>query len=173
MKKQNRMRYYIIIAFIIFISIILFFFTSYENKKEVEYSTDFILTDVDGQSFKLSDFQGKVIILDFMATWCRPCRMEMHELIEVWQKYEGEIVIISIDVDPTESDEDIRNFYLDFNDATWIWAKNASDLVQFHQVSAIPTLVIIDQEGKITFKHTGLMSSSLLIEEIEKLINQV
>ncbi|MCW4033552.1 MAG: TlpA family protein disulfide reductase [Candidatus Bathyarchaeota archaeon] len=162
--------YYIIIVIVLFIALMLFFFITSETGVEDQYAKDFTLKNIDGQSFNLSDYQGKVLVLDFMATWCKPCRIQMKELVEVWQEYEGEIVIISVAIDPTETDEELKAFFQEFEGATWILAKDAPELTQFHEVVVIPTLVIIDQNGNIVLKHPGVIDSSTLIEEIEKLI---
>jgi thiol-disulfide isomerase/thioredoxin len=169
-KKKNR-KYYLIPIFIVFVLALMFFFTTSDNANDDgQYPDDFTLTYMNGQTFKLSDFQGKVVILDFMATWCKPCRLQINELIEVWQKYGDQIVIISVAIDPMETDEELNTFFEEFKDATWIHAKNASELTQYHEVAAIPTMVIIDQKGNIVFRHVGVTSASELIKEIEKVI---
>ncbi len=80
------------------------------------------------------------------------------------------MVIISIDVDPRESDEDLRAFSKDFPDATWIWALDSDNLAQTYQITAIPTLVVIDKDGKKVSRHIGLSEPSELISEIDELI---
>ncbi|MCW4032955.1 MAG: TlpA family protein disulfide reductase [Candidatus Bathyarchaeota archaeon] len=169
-KKKNR-KYYLIPIFVVFILALMFFFITSDNTNDDEqYTDDFFLTDMNGQTFKLSDFQGKVVVLDFMATWCKPCRNQMNELIEVWQKYGDQIVIISVAIDPMETDEELSSFFEEYKDATWIHAKDAPELTQYHEVVAIPTLVISDQNGNIVFRHVGVTSASELINEIEKVI---
>jgi thiol-disulfide isomerase/thioredoxin len=71
---------------------------------------DFSLTDLKEDTFRLSDFRGKVVVLDFMATWCGPCRLQMPHFNVVRERYDREIVLISIDVDPRESTEVLRSF---------------------------------------------------------------
>jgi len=169
-KKKNR-KYYLIPIFIaLILALMVFFITSDKTNDEEQYTDDFTLTDMNSQTFKLSDFQDKVVVLDFMATWCKPCRIQMNELIEVWQKYGDQIVIISVAIDPMETDEELNSFFEEYEDATWIHAKDAPKLTQYHKVVAIPTLVIIDQNGNIIFRHVGVTSASELINEIEKAI---
>jgi len=169
-KKKNR-KYYLIPIFVVFILALMYFFITSDNTNDDEqYTDDFTLTDMNGQTFKLSDFQGKVVVLDFMATWCKPCRIQINELIEVWQEYGDQIVIISVAIDPMETDEELISFFEEYEDATWIHAKDAAELTQYHEVAAIPTMVIIDQNGNIVFRHVGVTSASELINEIEKVI---
>jgi thiol-disulfide isomerase/thioredoxin len=133
-------------------------------------ATDFSLTSLDGNPFKLSDYRGSVVVIDFMATWCGPCRMEMPHYGTIWEKYGETIVIMSIDIDPNESEQTLRNFSQDFLYATWIWARDTFNLGQPYQVTAIPTTVIIDQDGYIRFTHIGVTSAATFIQEIDQLL---
>lgn len=78
--------------------------------------------------------------------------------------------MMSINVDPFESEETLRNFANEFPYATWIWAKDSANLLQRYHVTAIPLTVIIDQEGYIRFTHPGISSASILSHEIELLL---
>ncbi|MFQ6080713.1 MAG: TlpA family protein disulfide reductase [Candidatus Bathyarchaeia archaeon] len=133
---------------------------------------DFSLTDLDGATFRLSDFRGKVVVIDFMATWCGPCRAEMPHYGTIWEKYGDKIVLMSIDVDPRESAEVLRAFADEFPYATWIWARDTANLGQVYQVTAIPKTVIIDQDGYIRFTHVGVTDASTFIQEIDQLLGQ-
>ncbi len=127
---------------------------------------DFTLYDIDNHAFNLSEFRGKVVILDFMATWCVPCNYMMKNLKEISDKY-PDIVIISIDVDSTESVEQLRNFKEKYN-ASWIFAIDTAGVGKKYSVTGIPKTVIINPEGEISFAHVGKISISKLSAEIEK-----
>lgn len=135
---------------------------------------DFSLIDLDGNSFSLSDFRGKVVILDFMATWCGSCRQELSHLKDVWENetYKGKLVLVTIDVDLTESAETLRAFRQDFSYATWIWATDTDEeqVAQSYEVGTIPKIVIIDQKGHIRFTYTGETSALTLTQEINQLL---
>lgn len=132
---------------------------------------DFQLIDLDGNAFKLSDFRGKIVILDFMATWCGPCKQQIPYLIEVWQKYGNHVMIISISIDPVRDDEGVLREFADrFPNATWIWARDTANVSITYKVSAIPKIIVIDGSGNIKFEHLGVTHSSTLIQEIEKLL---
>ena len=134
---------------------------------------DFSLTDVEGNSFRLSDFRGKVVVLDFMATWCGGCRAEIPHLGDIWEKedYRDSLVLVSIDIDPGESVETLRSFAQDFQYATWIWARDTVNLAQAYEVVYIPKIVIIDMDGYVRFTHDGLTGASVLISEIDELLS--
>jgi thiol-disulfide isomerase/thioredoxin len=135
---------------------------------------DFALTDLDGNAFRLSDFKDKVVVLDFMATWCGPCKQQIPHLRAIWEKYRDRVVIISIDVDLSESEDVLRSYRHNYPYATWIWAKDIAEqrVAVVYGVRAIPTIVVIDQEGYIRFLHVGLTDSSTLAREIDELLGR-
>jgi thiol-disulfide isomerase/thioredoxin len=132
-------------------------------------ATDFSLIDLDRNPFKLSDFRGRVVVIDFMATWCGPCRMAMPNYGTIWEEYGETIVILSIDIDPNESEQTLRSFSQEFPYATWIWARDTFNLAQLYQIATIPKTVIINQEGYIRFTHIGIISAATFIQEIDQL----
>lgn len=143
----------------------------YVTQSNPVVAPDFPLTDLDGKTFSLTDFRGQIVILDFMATWCGPCRMQMPYNKLVWKEFSDKIILISIDIDVTEPEETLKTFAQEYPYATWIWARDTAKLSEVYKVASIPTTVIIDQEGYIRFIHVGVTSSSTLIQEIEELMN--
>ncbi len=131
---------------------------------------DFSLVDLEGNNFSLNHFRGKIIIIDFMAIWCGPCKDQIPHLGVVWEQYQDDIIIISIDVDPNETPEMLADFASNFPYATWIWATDSAHIGYDYEIYSIPTMIIVDQEGYISVKHVGKTSSPQLIEEIEKLL---
>ncbi len=113
------------------------------------------LQNVEGKAVKSSDFAGKVVILDFWATWCGPCRMEIPGFIELQRKYadKGLVVIgVSLDRDGTAALKPFMaktgiNYPIVLGDETIVSA--------FGGVEAIPTTFIIDRKGQIVRKHVG------------------
>ena len=118
----------------------------------------------------MSDYKGRVVVIDFMATWCGPCRVEMPHYGTIWEKYGETIVILSIDIDPNETEQTLRSFSQEYPYATWIWAIDTFNLGQPYQVTAIPTTVIIDQDGYIRFTHIGVTPAATFIQEIDQLL---
>ncbi len=133
---------------------------------------NFSLRDLDGRPFQLKDFRGKVVLLDFMATWCGPCRASMPGLKVLWEEYGGRIVLISISVDPVYDTEDRLRSWVRGGGATWIHARDTMDppLAQIYGVTGIPTYVIIDKDGCVRYRHVGLTSEGVIRGEIEALL---
>jgi len=134
-------------------------------------ATDFSLTDLDGKNFKLIDLRGKVVILNFMATWCGACISQMPHYGTVHERYGDAITLITIDIDPRGSEETLRNFSKKFPYATWIWAKDTADLGVLYEVEFIPKTILIDQDGYIRFEHIGVTNPSTFITELEELLS--
>ena len=134
-----------------------------------EKSIDFNLNDIDNESFILSDYKDKVVIINFMATWCLPCQEEMSDLVAVYEKYDNEIAMISIDMDTTESEKNLLEFKQKYN-AEWIFAldTNEKDITKDYKVGGIPMTFIIDTKGYISYKHLGPVEKNEMIREIEK-----
>jgi len=110
---------------------------------------DFSLYDVEGKGIKLSDFQGKVVMLNFWATWCGPCKAEVPSMEALYQDYKDKgFVILAVNVG--DSKNKVEKFVAE-NSLTFPilldWSKNVSR--QF-QVNGLPTTFIIDKNGIIT-----------------------
>ena len=133
---------------------------------------DFELTDTEGVKFSLSGHRGEVVLLDFMATWCGPCVTEMDHLKEVNANYYGRGVrVISIDVDDTETSQELGDFKT-AHGCSWRFAAKGGAVGNSYGASSIPLLYIIDEQGVITFKNTGLTDYSILSSELDKLVGE-
>jgi len=116
---------------------------------------DFALSALNGDVVRLSKFQGKVILLNFWATWCPPCRLEMPTMEQVYQEYRRrgfQIVAVSIDVGSKEEvGEFMKELGLSFP-ALHDPRMRVSDL---YRVISLPTSFLIDRQGRIRFKEIG------------------
>jgi len=131
---------------------------------------DFTLTDIDGNTFTLKDFLGEVVIVDFFATWCQPCLEEIPALRDVKDRFPQGIAIISISVDPvTDTVANLQTFRNNYN-ATWIVTRDTAGVYEVYNVTAIPTIYIIDNAGYITFRHVGMTETSVLMSQLTPLV---
>ncbi|MFC2094303.1 TlpA family protein disulfide reductase [Bacteroidota bacterium] len=132
---------------------------------------DFTLYTLDGDEVKLSDYLGKVVILDFWATWCPPCRKAIPDLISIQNEYKDELVVIGISFDQPATQNDLVPFIESYGINYPVVLGNIEVSDAYGNIQAIPTSFIIDQEGKIINKHVGLVPKSTLVEEINLLLN--
>jgi thiol-disulfide isomerase/thioredoxin len=114
----------------------------------------FTLKDLQGESISLSDFRGKVIILDFWASWCPPCRYSMPHLNEIGQRYQDEgLVVVAVSLDPNMAD--ISTFLEEngYSDIVVLWeSPTAAQAVKTrYGVSGIPHTFVIDRQGIIRY----------------------
>lgn len=142
------------------------------------YVQDFTAIDMEGNTVKLSDFKGKIILLDFWASWCVPCHQQnQKEFSELYEKYKNQnFVIISYSLDVKTAKEDWRKASLN-DKISWI---NISNLKGFddplskqYSISSVPNSFLINQNGKIVNSFIGYNSENSTIEsEIDKLIDK-
>ena len=135
---------------------------------------DFTLADLDGGVFRLSDHRGSVVLIDFMATWCGPCRASMPGLKALHEELGDRVVLISISVDPTHDTEPLLKDWKEGYEAGWIHARDLADppVSQLYKVRGVPTLVFVGKQGKIRYTHVGLTSEETLREELLTLLGE-
>lgn len=153
------------------IAIVAYFSGGIGNGGEIGGNApDFALTDTDGNTFSLSNFGDKVVVLDLMATGCGPCVYEMSHLKEVQQHYGDNVIILSISVTwGGDTNQALAAFKQD-QGCTWRFAIDTDDITTKYNALAIPKLVLIDKNGDIRFTNEGVTSSSTLIEKIDELL---
>jgi len=144
----------------------------YLSQTQIVQGADFSLTTVSGENYSLNSSRGKVVLINFMATSCPICRSEMPELRKVWDAYGGSVVMISISVDPFSDTDDILRSYARSFGANWIWARDVVGATADYRVSGTPTTVIVDQGGQVRYRYVGYTDATILLKDIEGLVNR-
>jgi thiol-disulfide isomerase/thioredoxin len=131
----------------------------------------FTLPKVGGGSISLDNYKGKVVVLDFMATWCGPCVTELAHLKDIDQGYGDDVVILSIDVDAQEDDPVLLPFIAQHS-ITWPVLRDTAGISQAsgYSASSIPTLVIINKDGYIQQRFVGVTQASALESVIDSIL---
>jgi len=130
---------------------------------------DFNLTALDGKAVTVAGSKGKVILLNFWATWCGPCRAEIPDLIELQNKYKDRLQILGLVVDDDDQDA-IKEFTEKFG-INYPVALATNDIrMQYGGIVALPTSFVLDAEGRIVQKHEGLRDPVLYETEIRALL---
>jgi cytochrome c biogenesis protein CcmG/thiol:disulfide interchange protein DsbE len=121
----------------------------------------FTVTLFDGKQLSLADLRGKVVFLNFWASWCPPCRAEARDLEAAWKRYKDQnVVFLGIDIQDTE--KAALAFLKEF-EITYPNGRDASGKVSIdYGVWGIPETFFIDPEGRITYKHVGDLGSTII-----------
>ena len=130
---------------------------------------DLTLKDVQGKPFALSDYKGKVVVLDFWATWCPPCRKEIPGFIELYNRYRSRgLAVIGVSMD--ESTSDIKRFAKHFKvNYPILLGAGRDDLERAFGSLPLPTAFVIGRDGRICAKHDGLTPKEQFEREIGSL----
>jgi thiol-disulfide isomerase/thioredoxin len=129
---------------------------------------DFKLKDFSGKELSLADSRGKVILLNFWATWCGPCRAEIPTLIKLQERYKDQLQIIGLVVD--EDEEDPVRQVVAAEGINYPVAMAPTDVrIQYGGITALPSVFVIDREGRVVQKHVGLFNPALYEMEVRAL----
>ncbi|MFQ6107208.1 MAG: TlpA family protein disulfide reductase [Thermoplasmata archaeon] len=133
-----------------------------------EKAPDFTITDIDGNTFTLSDHRSKVVLIDFFTTSGAPCIQMQPVLREIRDNFaEDELVMISVSVGSGDTVEDIREFRSQHS-ANWVFAKDTLNLGDSYDIHSVPTEFIINVNGYIHYTHVGTTTAGVLSDEIEE-----
>lgn len=132
---------------------------------------NFTLKSTDGKDVSLADYRGKVVLVDFWATWCPPCRKGIPDLVELQKQYGDKFVVIGITLDREKTLKDVVPFVESYKINYPVVYGTDEVINHFGGVEAIPTAFMLDQNGKVVSKHVGLQPKSVIEEEIKALIN--
>ncbi|MGH7994493.1 MAG: TlpA family protein disulfide reductase [Limisphaerales bacterium] len=129
------------------------------------------LKDVDGKTVRSTDFKGKVVILDFWATWCGPCRAEIPDFIVLQKQYEKQgLVVVGLSVDEAGA-EVVKPFAQKLGMNYPVVLADEKTQEAFGGIEAVPTTFIIDREGRIVKVHMGFADKDEFENEIKPLLN--
>jgi len=140
-------------------------------EKDRKQAPNFTLKDATGAEVKLSDYRGKVVLLNFWATWCGPCKIEIPWFIDFQQQYKDRdfvVVGVSMDDDGWQSVKP----YVTQHKINYRVVIGTEELTQqYGGVDSLPTTFVLDREGRIASLHVGLVSKSEYQNEILNLLD--
>jgi thiol-disulfide isomerase/thioredoxin len=143
-----------------------------EDAKSVGKSAplNYTVKDMNGADVHLASFKGKVILLNFWATWCHPCKEEIPDLVTLQSQYKDDVVVLGFSVD--DKPEDLKKyaaaFGMNYPVLVGLGHENIQDA--YGPMWGVPVTVIIDRDGKIAKKQSGIRSLEQFEREIKRLL---
>lgn len=134
------------------------------NAGNVAY--DFQLEDMDGNTVQLSDYRGKKVFLNFWASWCPPCRVEMPHLQEFHEE-QDEVVVLGVNVISSESDPENVPAFIDEFGLTFTNVYAPSEITDLYRVESLPTSYFIGSDGVIYERVVGPVTKDILETKFE------
>ena len=130
----------------------------------------YTLKDMNGVDVKLEAFKGKVVVVNFWATWCGPCKAEIPDLVSLQAQYKDDLVVLGISVD--DKAEDMKPYAAEYKITYPLLVGNGRQDVQdaFGPLYGVPVSVIVGRDGKIAKKHSGIASREQFEAEIQSLL---
>ncbi len=170
-KRRLIMRTVILSVLILALAFTLYANWSKDENKAVEKgdsAPDFVLTDLEGNEHRLSDYRGQGVFLNFWGTWCKPCEKEMPYMNSQYAHYKEEgVQILAVNVGETElSVENFTNKYgLDFP----VMIDKTEQVRLSYGVDPLPTTILIDKEGKIVDELVFGMNEKMIQSQLERI----
>jgi cytochrome c biogenesis protein CcmG, thiol:disulfide interchange protein DsbE len=132
----------------------------------------FSLTLFDGAGLRLEELRGKVVFLNFWASWCPPCRAEARMLEASWRGFKGRgVVFLGINIQ--DKDEAAREFLREFDVTYPNGMDPGSKIAIDYGVWGLPETFIIDREGRITYKHVGALGAETVIAKLDEALQGI
>ena len=158
---------------VVFVIAVLFSQFSLAAKKVEGPAADFTLKSNTGSNMRLSEQRGQVVLINFWASWCGPCRQEMPLLDDIQQKYSRlgfTILGVNVDKDPKQADKILRDIPVTFP----VLYDTAGEVSKLFDVDSMPTTVIVDRDGNMRYHHRGFKPGyeDLYVSQIKTLIRE-
>jgi thiol-disulfide isomerase/thioredoxin len=129
----------------------------------------FLLTDLDGQVVSTASWRGKVVLLNFWATWCPPCRDEIPEMIELSKRFRDKLEIVGISMDDSPPEE-VRQFAQEMKIDYPVVMGSSTLSREYGGIPALPTSFLVNTDGRIVEKHEGLYPIDTYDSEVRALL---
>lgn len=151
--------------------------STYKESKEKEFveksqgvqATDFSLPLLNGEKMTLQKQKGKIVILNFWASWCEPCNTEMPHLQTFYEKHQGDVEILAVNVTTKDKITDVEKFVDKYQLTFPILLDESGETSTMYGAFSLPTTIIIDRDGNIKQEILGPLNEDLLDDLMKNL----
>ncbi len=130
----------------------------------------FLVRDIDGNVISTAEWKDKVVLLNFWATWCPPCREEVPELVDLQTRYKDRLQVIGISMDDPEDVRTVKKFAAQEGVNYPIVMASREIILEYGGVPALPTSFVVNTESKVVQKHVGLYPTFVYETEVRALL---
>jgi thiol-disulfide isomerase/thioredoxin len=130
----------------------------------------FLVRDIDGNVISTAEWKDKVVLLNFWATWCPPCREEVPELVDLQTRYKDRLQVIGISMDDPEDTRTVKKFAVQEGVNYPIVMASREIILEYGGVPALPTSFVVNTESKVVQKHVGLYPTFVYETEVRALL---
>jgi len=131
----------------------------------------FSLTDIAGRPLNLSDYRGKVVLLNFWATWCAPCRIETPQFVDLVNRYRQKgLAVVGVSLD--DEVEPVREFFSQYKVNYQVALGNEQVSEKYGGIFSLPTTFLIGRDGRVYAKHLGATDLRILEAELRQLLSR-
>lgn len=142
------------------------------SQQKFKEAPDFTLETMEGNNFTLSDQRGKVVVLNFWATWCAPCRKEIPDFMELYNEMKDDgVLFVGVSLDEEGWDK-VRPYAKDMGINYPIMVDDGNVSRQYGPIRAIPTTLIINKKGQVEYVAPGMLTKEKLKPILTKLANR-
>ena len=127
---------------------------------------DFNLAALSGEQLSTGDLRGHPILINFWATWCGPCQVEMPYIEEAYEKFSPDLVVLAVNAD--EPADKVQAFVSDLGLKFNILLDTGSKVQELYRVTAFPTTYLVDRDGVVRVQHIGTLSRSQLFSYLQQ-----
>ena len=129
---------------------------------------------LDNDKIILKDYPNKIVLLDFFATWCPPCKAEIPNLVRLQNDYKNDFVVVSVLLEEMKTNEELKAFMKDFEiNYNVVNSPDGFDLARnLGGIKSIPTMYLIDKSSTVFQKYVGLVPSEMLEVDIKKVLEK-
>jgi peroxiredoxin len=143
--------------------------TQRQGVEEGIRARDFTLETLDGEQVSLSDYRGSVVLINFWATWCPPCRAEIPDFEQAYREHKDQGFAI-LGVNEQEAGETVRPFVDQLGVSYPVLLDKSGKVANEYRALGLPVSILVDRDGVIHTRHIGFLSTDVLKEHLDKIL---